>query len=701
MNKSERDALVKRFGGKPVAMRTLRVTPDTYNSDESSVEAVIATELEAEVWDWARFDIIREVLRMDGMMLPDGRSQVPLLDTHSRYSVKDQLGSVKGFRDDTVESYAAKLARFHFDSTDESQKAATKVREGHVTDNSVGYEVMQSTWVQPKTKTTINGRVYEGGERGLRVTTAWKLKEVSLCPIGADELAMIRSEAQGPAASEMQSRIDEAVERALKARDKPEQQEAEPNKSTTINTNTRGGVEPMTDEEKKQQAEQERLANIKAVAEKFKGRISTDNLERMTKDAIDSGVDEAAFRLDVYKEAGRDGKPLETPRSYLDMPQQDVKRFSISRMILGLMNIREGVGDPWKKAGAEHEQSVLQELEKRGVSGTQGTPLPYDVMLAPLAPMTEGMLRSLNAMGISTRDMVVGTASAGGYTVATQLFPTMIEYLTNRLVLPALGATFFRGLRDNIAIPRDTADFGMSWVAENNAVGQSDLVLDQVTMSPKSVGRYAVIGRKLLVQNAVGIDAYVQRKLLNKLALEIQRIAIHGLGSSNEPRGILATSGIGAVVGGTDGATPAWSHIVKLITEVEQDNADGNSMAYLTNAKVKGTLMQTEKAQSTNGVFIWPEGRNPDGMATLAGYRAAVTNAVSSSLTKGSSTDCSAIIHGNWESLIIGEWGNPELIVNPYSLDTQGAWRITLLDEIDVAVEHPESFAAMTDAKTL
>jgi hypothetical protein len=45
-------------------------------------------------------------------------------------------------------------------------------------------------------------------------------------------------------------------------------------------------------------------------------------------------------------------------------------------------------------------------------------------------------------------------------------------------------------------------------------------------------------------------------------------------------------------------------------------------------------------------------------------------------------------------------WGGLDLQVNPYSLDTKGAVRVTAFQDLDFAVRHPETFSAMQDALT-
>ncbi|HEA65263.1 MAG TPA: hypothetical protein ENI07_00335, partial [Desulfobacterales bacterium] len=52
--------------------------PSSLNEEERSVEVVGATENPAEVFDYKRFEIVTEVLLMDGLEMPKTR-QVPLL----------------------------------------------------------------------------------------------------------------------------------------------------------------------------------------------------------------------------------------------------------------------------------------------------------------------------------------------------------------------------------------------------------------------------------------------------------------------------------------------------------------------------------------------------------------------------------------------------------------------------------------------
>ena len=90
--------------------------------------------------------------------------------------------------------------------------------------------------------------------------------------------------------------------------------------------------------------------------------------------------------------------------------------------------------------------------------------------------------------------------------------------------------------------------------------------------------------------------------------------------------------------------------------------------------------------------YIWQDGDTP-----LNGYRCAVSNQVPSNLTKGTATKCSPLLFGNWADLLIAHWGVLDVIVDPYTQSKKGALVITVLQDVDIAVRHAESFAAIKD----
>jgi hypothetical protein len=58
------------------------------------------------------------------------------------------------------------------------------------------------------------------------------------------------------------------------------------------------------------------------------------------------------------------------------------------------------------------------------------------------------------------------------------------------------------------------------------------------------------------------------------------------------------------------------------------------------------------------------------------------------------------MIFGNTSDLLVGMWSGLDLIVDPYTAATSGTVRVVALQDVDVAVRHPESFAVIVDMIT-
>jgi HK97 family phage major capsid protein/HK97 family phage prohead protease len=389
--------------------------------------------------------------------------------------------------------------------------------------------------------------------------------------------------------------------------------------------------------------------------------------------AIQEGKSVEQFKTMVLETMAN--KPIDS--SDIGLTEKETKNFSFIRALNALANPT----DSKAQNAAKFEREVSDAVGTKMGKSAQGFFVPAEVQ---------------------RRDLTVGTNADGGYTVGTNLLSgSFIDMLRNKMMVQRMGAQFLTGLTGQIAIPRQTGGATAYWVAESGAPTESKQAFDQVTMTPKTLGAFTDISRKLLLQSSIDVEGFVRNDLATVVALAIDLAAINGSGSSNQPTGILATSGIGDVAGGTNGLAPTWAHIIELWSDLANANADFGSMGVLTNAKVIGKLMSTLKASGVAG-YICEDFPGTDGMTNIGGLRAGVSNQVPSNLTKGTSSGvCSAIINGNWSDLIIGQWGTLDLMVDPYTGSTSGTVRVVALQDVDIAVRHAESFTAMKDALTV
>lgn len=374
-----------------------------------------------------------------------------------------------------------------------------------------------------------------------------------------------------------------------------------------------------------------------------------------------------------------------------DLTEKEKAKYSMLRAIRAATDERLNVADAWKTAGFERE--VSQEIAKRTGKTTGGLFIPTNLTFASsrAADYSFGTGGGLSA------------TSGGSNLVATNLLTgSFIDLLRNKALVLRMGAQLLSGLVGNIDIPRQKAAGQVYWVGEGQVLNQTGGQFDKVSMSPKHIGALSVITRNMLQQSTPDVEMLARADLLTTIALGIDAAALYGTGTSYQPLGIANQPGIGSVIGGANGAAINIDHLIDMETFVASANADSDAMAYLTNAKVVGTL---KKLKSTTGQYLWtnsPQGQRTGTPGEINGYTVARTNQARSNLTKGSGTNLSETFFGDWSQLLVGEWGVIEILPNPYApgIYEAGGVELRVLQTVDIAVRHPQSFSVMSDAIT-
>lgn len=442
--------------------------------------------------------------------------------------------------------------------------------------------------------------------------------------------------------------------------------------SNSMNTQT-SQIDPAT-------AERSRVSSIVEFAENMKRSYGT---EIDISAAIASGE-----TVDVIRERTRKNVMTETftrqsnfTPAYMGhndgfsrQQGRDLSRYSITRALhLAGQNKLDGL-----------ELEVSQEIS-REMGKPTGFFLPYFALAG----------RAMSVTGDS--------GTYGGDTVANMIGP-FIEALKPRLATVDLGATVLPGLSGNLSLPRQSAAATASWVSEVAALSENTPTITQVDISPHRLGAYTVLSKQLLIQSTPAIDAIIRQDLMDAIAVALDTAAINGSGSSNQPTGILQTSGIGSVVGGTNGAAPTLAHLIALVAAVANANADGNGNSnttrpgsFLFSTKVEAKLRGTSKVSGTDSKMLLE-----DDQTKLVGRAWASSNVSPDTLSKGSASGiCSSIVFGDFSQLVLAMFGQGiDVTTDIYTLATTGQVRIICQAFLDVAIRRAASFAAFKDCLT-
>lgn len=548
------------------------------------------------------------------------------------HNTRDVVGVVE-----SVEIGTDKVARavVRFGKSVRAEEVWQDVKDGIRRNVSVGYLIHRAVLAEER-----------DGQETYRITD-WEPYEISLLSVPAD---MSVGVGRGLGASG----TEPAPATAASATPSPTKE------TRTMDPQATSGAGNAAPAQPTQAAQRNHAVEISALAKDIKGG------PELAMSAIQRGLTVEQFQGEMIRHLSTQPKPT----ADIGMTDKEVRGFSIVRALHALANPLDANA---RSAAAFEFEASAAAAQKMGKQA-RGLMLPYDVVRAS--------------------DLVKGTANKGGNLVATELLSgSFIDLLRNAMVINSMGAVTLSGLVGDIAIPKQTGAATAYWVAEDGSPTQSGQTIGQVLMSPKTVGAFTDISRKLLLQSSIDVEGMVQNDLATVLGLAIQQAGL--VHAADRPKGILGGHvATPTVVGGANGAAPTWEHVVGLETAVSVANADVGTLAYLTNAKVRGKLKTTSKVSGQNG-FIWENGDTP-----LNGYRCAITNALPSNLTKGTANNCSAAIFGNWADLVIGMWGSLDLTVDTTTLGTSGAVRVIALQDVDIAVRNAESFATFADILT-
>ena len=547
-------------------------------------------------------------------------SGAPLLADHD---TRDQIGVIE-----SVQIGADRVARAvcRFGKSERAEEMFRDVVDGIRRNVSVGYQIHSATLVEQ----TDDQDTYRVSD--------WEPYEVSLVSVPADTTVGV-----GRSASDASPLVPMPPPILIKE-----------NIMTTVAIEAVPAAPALTSEAVRAQVAHERKTMLEMIA--VGDQFARYNGPALAKASIEKGETVEQLRAQIMNAMTA---AQTTQVTNLDLSPKDQKRFSLFRAIRA-MSGKEG--DTWEKtAGFEHEcQKAILARVGLQTSVHGGFYIPMDVQ---------------------KRDLTVGTPTAGGNLVATDLnAASFIDLLRARARVAQLGATMLPGLVGNLSIPRLTGAATGYWLAnEATAITESQQTIGQLALAPKNLGAYTEISRQLMLQSAPAAEQLIMTDLAKVLALAIDLAALEGSGSSGQPTGISQTSGIGSV----SGTSLALAGVIEFQTDVAAGNALADGASYLTTPAVAGLLKGRARISSTDSKTLW-EGSILDGL--VDGFRATTTTQVTAA----------SMVFGDFSQVVIGEWGMLEIAMNPYASFAAAITGIRAIQSVDIGIRQAAAFSRAT-----
>lgn len=349
------------------------------------------------------------------------------------------------------------------------------------------------------------------------------------------------------------------------------------------------------------------------------------------------------------------------------------KRFSISRAIRLHEKGREADG-----IEGEAEAIAKEEFKRCGIAFPDGVMIPAR-FIQPIQPEWRTTLET-------------GVAATAGNQIDTDL-DGVIPIFRPKMQMLALGAEYKHQTSANYSFVRQTAAPTFAFKAEKAAAAETNPTTEKVNMTPKILSGYIPVTIEMLMQDALGLDSDLMRDINLGTAQAGDYGFFNADGLSDDPTGLLNISGINSVAIGANGGAPTRDHLISMWKELAQDNVpDAAAISYLTNPTIVSKLLRT--------IFDAGSGQSIIGNDRMfMGYKVNDTTQLPTDLVKGTSSDCSPIILGDWSKALVVQWAGIVIIKDQYTQAKNGIVNYIAHSWWDFNVRKKEAFVAIKDAR--
>ena len=241
----------------------------------------------------------------------------------------------------------------------------------------------------------------------------------------------------------------------------------------------------------------------------------------------------------------------------------------------------------------------------------------------------------------------------------------LIELMRNKEALVNAGArTVPLPPQGRIKYPRQTAASNTYWVGENAPITESTVGLGEITLQAKKLAVLIKAPNELIRFASPAAEALLRDDMTKSLALGLDLAGLEGTGTDTRPRGIINMQNINRVSSSSPGANGdglAGGDIYRMIAVIEESNMEFQTFLMRPKTLYKYYQLRTDAVAQgdAQGPFLYNlireagDGVNP----TLGGYEVVKSTQISQVRTKGSATNLTYILGGNFNELLIGMFG--------------------------------------------
>lgn len=236
-------------------------------------------------------------------------------------------------------------------------------------------------------------------------------------------------------------------------------------------------------------------------------------------------------------------------------------------------------------------------------------------------------------------------------------FKGLLEPLYADSVIANLGITIYNGLPAGDFKVSAMGKGAAAWADETGVATESKNTFSHVTLQPKRISAQLSYSKQFLAQDTIGAEAAIRRDIYNALVAKIQSTMLSADASgTNKPAGIFN--------GVTAKNISSYAELCDVEATVDDSNVKGERK-YLMSNKAKAILRCMPKSSLTTELVL--DGNDIDGTPVIA----------------NSDVPTTQYAYGDFSNIVMGTWGNVDLIIDPYTLAAENSVRIVVNAFVD------------------
>ena len=569
------------------------------------------------------------------------RNSAPFLADH-----KNSIDSILGRIDSAKVEGGELRVEVELARTERADAFADLVEQGMAGKISVGYTIES----MERTRESSDDEVAE------YTATRWTPHEVSMVAVPADDAAAVQR---------IRKRFTSENKEAAMPAEQPAEATAPP--------------QPSIDREAVVREERERAEAIRAFGTNYERLGGVDLAEEAVKGGASLDEFKATISERVHADYAERQKTAKDVDPSLGLSERERKSFSFVRAIRDMKLAKQD------RNYNSHELDVLSSanVKSRDSKPTHGDfTIPDEVLES-----RSGVKVEMPVPRDRVRTLFAGSGGGDNLVAEVHRADAFIDFLRARSAFVPL-CTNWTGLVGDQDVPRQTSGSTAHWRTEGAAASAlSDLGFDSIKLTPKELIAGVGFSRKFAAQATPDGEMLIRRDLAQQLALALDLAVPFGTGANGQPDGVYGRSHATQRVG------PAGKHAVNLAsvdalqTRLDENNALYGMPAFVTNPTVAGRLRTTLKSAGVGGYLL------ENGM--MLGYPVSTTTQIPNTFTDAGTAAVggarSAILFGNWEEVVIGQWSGIEVIVDPYTQKMKAEIEVAMHLMYDLNIRHNES----------